>query len=89
VDKPHPYGGENWNEERVRQELKNNGINPFSNVYDISISADFNSGKTNSISLSGDGKSESFSGDEFKNWFNLRAPGNIQIVGPLFNVEKR
>ncbi|KKR79565.1 MAG: peptidase M23B [Candidatus Daviesbacteria bacterium GW2011_GWC1_40_9] len=89
VDKPHPYGGENWNEERVRQELKNNGINPFSNVYDISISADFNSGKTNSISLSGDGKSDSFGGDEFKNWFNLRAPGNIQIVGPLFNVEKR
>lgn len=89
TDKSHPYGGEVWNEERVKQELKNKNINPFNNIYDVFISADFNSGKTTSITLSGDGKSESFSGDEFKNWFNLRAPANIQIVGPLYNVEKR
>lgn len=89
TDKPHPYGGETWNEDRVKQELRNKNITPFNNVSDVSISADFNSGKTSSISLSGDGRSESFSGDEFKNWFNLRAPSNIQIVGPLYNVEKR
>lgn len=89
TDKGHPYGGEVWNEERVKQELRNKNITPFNNVYDVSVSADFNSGKTTSISLSGDGRSESFSGDEFKNWFNLRAPANIQIVGPLYNVEKR
>ncbi len=89
TDKGHPYGGEVWNEERVKQELKNRNISPLNNVYDVSVNADFNSGKTTSISLSGDGRSESFSGDEFKNWFNLRAPANIQIVGPLFNAEKR
>ena len=89
TDKGHPYGGEVWNEERIKQELRNRSITPFNNVYDVSVSADFNSGKTSSISLSGDGRSESFSGDEFKNWFNLRAPANIQIVGPLFNVEKQ
>ena len=89
TDKPHPYGGEVWNEERVKQELRSRSITPFNNVYDVSVSADFNSGKSTSISLSGDGRSESFSGDEFKNWFNLRAPANIQIVGPLYNVEKR
>ncbi|KKU34644.1 MAG: hypothetical protein UX50_C0015G0016, partial [Candidatus Beckwithbacteria bacterium GW2011_GWA1_46_30] len=30
-----------------------------------------------------------FTGSEFKDWFNLRAPANIQIVGPLYNVERR
>ncbi len=86
TDKPHPDGGETWDQERVKREL---GSEAFSNVTDVSVSSDFNSGKTTSISVSGDGKSTSFGADEFKNWFNLRAPANIQIVGPLFNVEKR
>jgi len=89
TDKPHPYGGEVWGEDKVRQELRSRNINPFSNVTDISISANFGSGSTNSVNVSGDGTSQSISGSEFKNWFNLRAPANIQIVGPLFNVEKR
>lgn len=89
TDKPHPYGGEVWNEDRVRQELRNKGITPFNSVSDISIGADFGSGSTSNINLSGDAGSMSFSGSEFKNWFNLRAPANIQIVGPLYNIEKR
>lgn len=86
TDKPHPDGGETWDQERVKREL---GSEAFNNVSDVSISADFNSGKTTSVNVSGDGKSVSIGADEFKNWFNLRAPANIQIVGPLFNVEKR
>lgn len=89
TDKPHPYGGEVWNEEKVKQELRNKGITPFNSVSDISIGADFGSGSTSNVNLSGDTGSISFSGSEFKNWFNLRAPANIQIVGPLYNVEKR
>jgi len=89
TDKPHPYGGEIWNEERVRQELRNLGITPYSNVTDISVGADFNSGNTTSVNISGDAGGFSMGGDEFKNWFNLRAPANLQIVGPLFNPEKR
>lgn len=88
-DKPHPYGGEVWGEDRVRSELKNRGVTAFTNVSDVSIGADFGSGKTNSINIAGDGGSVSFSGEELKNWFNLRAPANIQIVGPLYNIEKR
>ena len=53
------------------------------------MSADFGNGKTNSINLTGDAGSQSFDGPEFKDWFNLRAPANIQIVGPLFNVERK
>jgi hypothetical protein len=46
---------------------------------------DWGTGITTNITIEG----RSFSGDEFKDWFNLRAPANIQIVGPLFNVEKK
>lgn len=87
-DKPHPSGGEVWNQDRVRQELSSRGITPYGSVSDVSVGADFGAGKTSSITINGSGKSETFSGDEFKGWFNLRAPANIQIVGPLYNVER-
>lgn len=89
TDKPHPYGGELWNEDRVRQELRSRNITPYNSVSDVSVSADFGAGITNTISLNGDAGNISMSGSEFKDWFNLRAPANIQIVGPLFNIEKR
>lgn len=89
TDKPHPYGGEVWNEDRVKSELLNRGITPFNNISSVSVGADFGQGKAISVNVSGDAESKSFSGQEFKDWFNLRAPANIQIVGPLYNVEKR
>jgi len=88
TDKPHPYGGEVWNEERVKSELRNRGITPYNNVSGVSVGADFGAGKTNSVNVSGDAGSTGFSGSEFKDWFNLRAPANIQIVGPLYNIER-
>jgi len=89
TDKPHPYGGEIWDEARVKDELRNRGLTAYNSVSNVSIGADFGSGRTTSVGVSGDGGSDSFSGGEFKNYFNLRAPANIQIVGPLYNVEKR
>ncbi|TSC65717.1 MAG: hypothetical protein CEO21_349, partial [Microgenomates group bacterium Gr01-1014_80] len=89
TDKPNPAGTDNWDEGRVKQELRNRGLTPYNSVSDISISADFNSGVTNSVSISGDGGSQNFNGGDFKNRFNLRAPANLQIVGPLFNVERK
>lgn len=80
-------GGDVWNEEKVKQELKKRGITPFNKINNISVSADFNYGKTTNINFSGDGGSVSFDGKEFKDWFNARAPANIQIRGPLYNVE--
>lgn len=84
-----PSGTENWNQEKVKQELRSRGQSPFNSINDGSVSADFSSGRVNSVSFSGDAGNISFSLSEFKDWFNLRAPANIQIVGPLFNVEKR
>lgn len=89
TDKPHPYGGEIWNEDRVKAELRSRGITPFNNINSVSVGADFGSGQTTSLNVSGDGGSQTFSGSEFKNYFNLRASANIQIVGPLYNVERR
>ncbi len=88
VDKPNPAGTDTWDGAKVRQELSSRGVTPYSSIDSISISADFGSGKTSSVSVSGDGQSTNFSGSDFKNYFNLRAPASIQIVGPLYNVER-
>lgn len=80
-----PSGVDVWSRDKVRDELKKRGGNPLGSVSDVSIGVDFGSGKTTSVSAGG----ISASGSEFKSWFNLRAPANIQIVGPLYNVEKQ
>ncbi len=85
VDKPNPDGVDTWDAGRVKSELSTRGITPFDSVSNISMGADFGSGKTTTVTIDG----KSFDGQEFKNYFNLRAPSNIQIVGPLYNVEKR
>lgn len=89
IDKSNPDGTDTWDAGRVREELKKRGMNPFSSVSGVSIGADFGIGKVNSVSISGDGGSQTFSGQEWKDFFNLRAPANIQIVGALFNVERK
>jgi len=89
TDKPNPEGGETWDQDRVKQELRNRGGSPFSSVASVSVSADFGSGQATSVTVSGDKGSETFNAGEFKNFFNIRASANIQIVGPLFNVESK
>jgi SpoIID/LytB domain protein len=89
IDKPNPEGVETWNKEKVKEELKNRGGVPFHSVSDFSIDWDKGSGMVTGVRVTGDGNSINFNGSEFKNFFNLRAPANIQIVGPLFNVEKK
>ncbi|OGE25318.1 hypothetical protein A3C26_00620 [Candidatus Daviesbacteria bacterium RIFCSPHIGHO2_02_FULL_39_12] len=88
-DKPNPEGAENWDIDRVKQELKSRGGAPFNGISSISVSADFSQGLTASVTFSGDAPSQTFNGSDFKNFFNLRAPANIQIVGPLFNIEQK
>ena len=88
-DKPNPDGEETWDQAKVKSELKSRGITPFDSVSDISVGADFGIGITNTVTISGNAGSKSFSGQEWKNFFNLRAPANIQIVGGLFKTEKK
>jgi SpoIID/LytB domain protein len=89
-DKPNPAGTDSWDKDRVKQELRNRSITPYNNVDSVSISGiDWGIGKTNQVTINGDGGSQSFDGAEFKSFFNLRAPANIQIVGPLYNIERK
>ncbi|MEK7495255.1 MAG: SpoIID/LytB domain-containing protein [Patescibacteria group bacterium] len=77
---------DNWSSDKVKSILNN----PFNNITDVKITGvDFGGGRTTEIIIVENGHEERFGGDEFKNRFNLRAPGNISIVGPLFNIEKR
>ena len=78
-----------WGVDKVKEELKNRGTTPYTTINSTSVSWDKNTGQTNQISLSGDAGSVNFDGSTFKSYFNSRAPANIAIVGPLFNVEKR
>lgn len=77
---------DSWDAGRVRQEL---GSSAFSRIDSVSMSFDLGSGKTTSVSVSGDAGTKTFDGKTFKDYFNVRAPANIAIVGPLFNIEKR
>lgn len=89
-DKPNPEGTDTWSADRVKQELRNKSISPFTSVSSVSISGvDFGVGRTTQVTISGDRESVGFDGVEFKSYFNIRAPANIQIVGPLFNVERK
>lgn len=89
TDKANPAGTDTWDKERVRGELRNRGGSPYSTVSNIDIDWDRGMGKANHITISGDGGDSTFDGAEFKNFFNLRAPANIQIVGSLYHAEKR
>lgn len=89
TDKPNPAGTDTWDSGRVKEELKSRGGTPLNIVSGISVSADFGSGKTTSVNVTGDTGSPSFNGSDFKTYFNLRAPATIQIVGPLYNVERK
>ncbi len=89
-DKPNPAGTDSWNRDRVRQELTSRGVSAFTSVSDIRVSGvDWGAGRATQVTVNGNGGTVSFEGAEFKDFFNLRAPANIQIVGPLFNVERK
>jgi peptidoglycan hydrolase-like amidase len=84
-DKANPEGTDTWDTARVKSELSGRGGTPIDSVSDVSVGVDFGTGRTTTVTING----QSINGDDFKNYFNLRAPANIQIVGPLFNIEKR
>ncbi len=89
VDAANPDGTDTWDANRVKSELQNRGGTPFNQITDVSMAFDFGGGRTTSVTVSGDAGSHTFDGSEFKNYFNLRAPANIAIVGPLYNIEKK
>src|SRR3989338_10435216 len=53
TDKPNPAGKETWSAEKVKSELKNRGGSPMDSISDISVSADFGSGKSTTVVANG------------------------------------
>lgn len=89
-----------WSPSQVAQQLQNDGVTPFTSISNVSVSADFGAGKITTVTVTGDAGTQSFSGDTFVTYFDVRAPGNIFIpflrknsdgsyAAPLFNVEMR
>jgi len=66
--------GDTWSAERVRQEIVNKSGSPINSIGSINIPWD-SSGISKNIIVNG----RSFDAQKFKNLFNIRAPGNIQI----------
>ena len=85
VDKPNPEGTDTWDAGTVKSELSGKGGTPIDTATSVSVNVDFGTGRTTSVVVNG----QTINGDDFKNYFDLRAPSNIQIVGPLYNVEIR
>lgn len=85
TDKSNPEGTDTWDASRVKSELSSRGGSPIDSAGSVSVSVDFSTGRTTTVTVNG----QAVAGDDFKNYFNLRAPSNIQIVGPLFNIETR
>jgi len=88
TDRSNPAGTDTWDAGRVKTELQNRGITPFNSVSGINVDVDWGAGKVTTVHVSGDASDPSISGNFFKLYFDLRAPANIQIVGPLYNVER-
>lgn len=87
-DKSNPAGTDTWDAGRVKTELQNRGITSFNSVSGINVDVDWGNGKVTTVHVNGDASDPNISGDFFKTYFNLRAPANIQIVGPLYNIER-
>lgn len=75
-----------WSADKVKSTL---GGRAFSRIDSVSMEFDLSYGKTTWVIISGDAGTQRIDGANFKNYFNLRAPANIAIVGPLFNIEKQ
>lgn len=85
-----PIGGSTGNPYSISElrEKANQTGGVFTNVNGVSV-VYANDGVTNSVNFTTNKGSVTISGSEFKQAFNLRAPGYIAIRSPLFNLEKK
>jgi peptidoglycan hydrolase-like amidase len=90
IDSGGCFGGNDpnaWSKEELRRQVGDKG-GPISTVNSFSV--DYStSGFTQNGKVSTDKGSFTFTGSDFKEVFNLRAPGAIVIKSSLFNIEKK
>jgi len=78
---------ETWSKEKIREEVKKYG-GPISQIESVSVVYS-NEGFTQTVVFKTDKGEKSFSGEDFKYIFNLRAPGAIGLKSSLFNLMKK
>ena len=76
-----------WDIGRMKEEVNKHG-GAVTSVSNISVSYS-TGGMTASLKFQTNRGELTFSGDEFKTIFNLRAPGRIFLQSNLFNIEKK
>ncbi|MCL4397951.1 hypothetical protein M1403_02900 [Patescibacteria group bacterium] len=81
TDKSNP---DTWSRDQVKNELRNRGVTPFDNVSSVSVSYS-TGGYTNTVTING----HNFDGGNFRQIFNIRAPGEIWLASALFNIEHK
>lgn len=80
-------GGNPYSMDELRNKANEKG-GAFTSVSSVSVTYS-NDGTTASVNFETNKGSASIPGSEFKQAFNLRAPGHIAIRSPLFNVERK
>jgi len=90
IDSGGCFGGNDpnaWSKEELRRQVTDKG-GPISSINSVSV--DYSTaGFTQNIKVSTDKGGFTFSGSDFKEVFNLRAPGAVVIKSSLFNIEKK
>ncbi|NOY15154.1 MAG: hypothetical protein GXP43_02960 [bacterium] len=76
-----------WSTDRIRQEAAKYG-GPVSSIDRIEV-AYSTAGYTSKVIFYTNRGRKEFDGAVFKKVFNLRAPGAIHLVSPLYNIEKK
>lgn len=79
--------GNPWSMGELRDEANKYG-GAVTSVSSISVSYGAN-GRTSQVTLSTNRGTLNINGDEFRDTFNLRAPGYISLRSPLYNIQKR
>jgi peptidoglycan hydrolase CwlO-like protein len=82
-----PIGGTTGNPYSMA-ELRDKAGGTYTSVDSVEVTYS-NNGETASLSFNTNRGSVTISGTEFKQAFNLRAPGYLAIRSPLFNLEKK
>lgn len=80
-------GGNPYSMGEMRDEAGKHG-GAVTSVSSVSVSYS-NNGRTATVKVSTNRGELNINGDEFKDTFNLRAPGYISIRSPLYNIEKK
>ena len=82
TDKSNP---DTWSRNDLKSRL---GGDAVSNVSGVSVTYS-TGGYTGGVHVETDKGGKDFSGDDFRQIFNLRAPGEIWLASALFNIEKK